>query len=196
MNTTLSSHVTPLRFSVIRSMVERAAAYKNVISLSIGEPDFDTPAFVCEAAMKDASRGFTHYAPSRGDAELRAAILAAERAKHGLPWEEENLLITSGAMHGLLAVMRTLLDEGDEVVAPAPCFSDYQGHCALAGGRLVQVPTRFEDGFMPTLEAMERPSPRKRAPCSSTRPAIPRAWCSTPPRWTCWPTLPCATTLW
>ena len=98
------------------------------------------------------------------DAELRAAILAAERAKHGLPWEEENLLITSGAMHGLLAVMRTLLDEGDEVVAPAPCFSDYQGHCALAGGRLVQVPTRFEDGFMPTLEAMEKAlTPKTRA---------------------------------
>ena len=58
MNTTLSSHVTPLRFSVIRSMVERAAAYDNVISLSIGEPDFDTPAFVCEAAMKDAAGGF------------------------------------------------------------------------------------------------------------------------------------------
>ena len=164
MNTTLSSHVTPLRFSVIRSMVERAAAYKNVISLSIGEPDFDTPAFVCEAAMKDASRGFTHYAPSRGDAELRAAILRAERAKHGLPWEEENLLTTSGARHGLLAVMRTLLDEGGEVVAPAPCFSDYQGHCALAGGSLVQVPTRFEDGFMPTLEAMEKAlTPKTRA---------------------------------
>ena len=155
MNTTLSSHVTPLRFSVIRSMVERAAAYKNVISLSIGEPDFDTPAFVCEAAMKDAAGGFTHYAPSRGDGDLRAALLRAERAKHGLAWEQENLLITSGAMHGLLAVMRTLLDEGDEVIAPAPCFSDYQGHCALAGGRLVQVPTSFDNGFMPTLEAME-----------------------------------------
>ena len=112
MNTTLSSHVTPLRFSVIRSMVERAAAYDNVISLSIGEPDFDTPAFVCEAAMKDAAAGFTHYAPSRGDGDLRAALLRTERAKHGLAWEQENLLITSGAMHGLLAVMRTLAGEG------------------------------------------------------------------------------------
>ena len=164
MNTKLSSHVTPLRFSVIRSMVERAAAYDDVISLSIGEPDFDTPDFVCNAAMTDAVRGYTHYAPSTGDPELRAALLEAERAKSGLPWQSENLLITSGAMHGLLAVMRTLLDEGDEVIAPAPCFSDYQGHCALAGGRLVQVPTRFEDGFVPTREALEAAlTPRTRA---------------------------------
>lgn len=164
MNTSLSSHVTPLRFSVIRSMLEKASAYRNVISLSLGEPDFDTPSFVCEAAMKDASRGFTHYAHSKGDKDLRAAVLAAERAKHGLPWEEENLLITSGAMHGLLAIMRTLLDEGGEVITPAPCFSDYQGHCALAGGKLIPVPTRFEDGFMPTLAAMENAiTPRTRA---------------------------------
>ncbi|WP_418764531.1 pyridoxal phosphate-dependent aminotransferase [Mailhella sp.] len=164
MNTTLSSHVTPLRFSVIRSMLERASAYHDVISLSIGEPDFDTPDFVCEAAMKDAKRGFTHYAASRGDPDLRAALLAAERAKSGLPWEQEHLLITSGAMHGLLAVMRTLLDEGDEVLCPAPCFSDYQGHCALAGGKLVQVATRFEDGFLPTREAMEAAlTPKTRA---------------------------------
>ena len=155
MNKTLSSHVTPLRFSVIRSMLEKAAAYDNVISLSIGEPDFDTPAFVCEAAMRDASRGFTHYAPSKGDADLRAAILEAERAKSGLPWTQENLLISSGAMHALLAVMRTILDEGDEVLTPAPSFSDYLGHCVLAGGRLVQVPTSFENDFLPTLEAME-----------------------------------------
>ncbi len=164
MNTKLSSHVTPLRFSVIRSMLEKAAAYDDVISLSIGEPDFDTPSFVCDAAMKDARNGFTHYAASTGDPELRAALLEAERAKSGLPWQQENLLVTSGAMHGLLAVMRTLLDEGDEVLAPAPCFSDYLGHCVLAGGRLVQVPTSFDNGFVPTLEAMEAAiTPKTRA---------------------------------
>ena len=155
MNTTISPYVTAQRFSVIRDMAARAAAYDNAIPLSIGEPDFHTPAFVCEAAMKDALRGHTHYAPSNGDPDLRAAVLEAERAKHGLPWEGKNLLITSGAMHGLLAVMRTLLSEGDEVLCPAPCFSDYAGHCGLAGGKLVQVPTRFENGFQPTLEEME-----------------------------------------
>ena len=98
MNTTISPYVTAQRFSVIRDMAARAAAYDNAIPLSIGEPDFHTPTFVCEAAMKDALRGHTHYAPSNGDADLRAAVLEAERAKHGLPWEGKHLLITTGAM--------------------------------------------------------------------------------------------------
>jgi aminotransferase len=155
MNTNLCSWVTSQRFSVIRDMVARASAYDNVISLSIGEPDFDTPAFVCEAAMKDTLKGFTHYAASNGDPDLRAALLNHIRNKTGLPYEGKHLLITTGAMHGLLAVMRTLLSEGDEVLCPAPCFSDYQGHCGLFGGKLVPVPTSFEQGFEPTLHDME-----------------------------------------
>ena len=155
MNTTLSSYVTSQRFSVIRDMVARAGAYKNVISLSIGEPDFDTPTFVCDKALQDARSGWTHYAPSNGDADLRAALLERIRSKTGIDYTGANLLITSGAMHGLLAAMRTLLMPGDEVITPAPCFSDYQGHCGLFGGKLVQVPTRFEDGFAPDLEVME-----------------------------------------
>lgn len=155
MNKKLSSCVTSQRFSVIRDMVARARAYDNVISLSIGEPDFDTPAFVCEAAMRDTLNGHTHYAASNGDADLRAALLKDICAKTSLPYAGQNLLITSGAMHGLLAVMRTLLENGDEVLCPAPCFSDYAGHCGLAGGKLVQVPTKFENGFEPTRAEME-----------------------------------------
>ncbi|WP_446424369.1 pyridoxal phosphate-dependent aminotransferase [Mailhella sp.] len=155
MNKKLSACVTSQRFSVIRDMVARAKAYENVISLSIGEPDFDTPSFVCEAAMRDTLKGHTHYAASNGDPELRAALLDDIRRKTGLPYEGKHLLITTGAMHGLLAVMRTLLEDGDEVLCPAPCFSDYAGHCGLAGGRLVQVPTTFENGFEPTRADLE-----------------------------------------
>lgn len=155
MNKKISSYVTAQRFSVIRDMVARAKAYNNVISLSIGEPDFDTPAFVCKAAMEDTIKGYTHYAASNGDPELRAALLKDICAKTGLPYEGKHLLVTTGAMHGLLAVMRTLLEAGDEVICPAPCFSDYTGHCGLAGGKLVQVPTKFANGFQPTLEELE-----------------------------------------
>ncbi len=151
----LNSRVTAQRFSVIRDMVARAKAYDDVISLSIGEPDFDTPAFVCEAAMRDAMKGFTHYAPSHGDEDLRAALLQEIRRKTGIPYGDENLLITTGAMHGLLAVMLTLLSEGDEVICPAPCFSDYQGHCGLAGATLVMVPTKFSEGFIPSREDLQ-----------------------------------------
>ena len=179
MNTNLSPYVTSQRFSVIRDMVARAAAYENVISLSIGEPDFDTPAYVCESAMKDALKGYTHYAASSGDPQLRAALLADIRRKTSLPYEGSNLLVTTGAMHGLLAVMRTLLSEGDEVICPAPCFSDYRGHCGLAGGVLVQVPTQFSNGFIPTREEMEACiTPRSRvllinSPCNPSGIVLP-----------------------
>lgn len=151
----LCSYVTSQRFSVIRTMSAKAAAYADSISLSIGEPDFNTPAFVCEAAYRDSLKGYTHYAPSSGDPELKKALLAVICRKTGLEYKDENLLITSGAMHGLLAVMRTLLEPGDEVICPAPCFSDYQGHCALAGGKLIQVPTLFENGFLPKRADLE-----------------------------------------
>ncbi|MBP3730029.1 MAG: aminotransferase class I/II-fold pyridoxal phosphate-dependent enzyme, partial [Mailhella sp.] len=101
------------------------------------------------------------------------------RKKTGIDYGEQNLLITTGAMHGLLAVMRTLLSEGDEVLCPAPCFSDYQGHCGLAGGKLVMVPTKFEDGFLPSMEALEKAlTPRSRvllvnSPCNPSGIVLP-----------------------
>ncbi len=168
-------------FSVIRDMAARAAQYSDAISLSIGEPDFHTPPAVCEAALHDALAGQTHYAPSNGEAGLRAALLAHIRAKGHEGVAQENLLITSGAMHGLLAVMRTLLDAGDEVITLAPHFSDYKGHVGLAGGTLVPVITRFEDGFLPREEALESAvTPRTRvllinSPCNPTGVVLPAA---------------------
>ena len=155
MNTQLNPNVTGQRFSVIRDMVSRAAAYDNVISLSIGEPDFNTPAFVCKSAFNDALQGYTHYAPSKGDEELKKALLPRLAGKYGIPFSMDELLITSGAMHGLLAVMLTLLQKDDEVICPAPCFSDYKGHCGIAGAKLVMVPTLFSRGFIPTRDDLE-----------------------------------------
>ena len=113
-----------LQPSGIRKFFDIANSMDNIISLSIGEPDFDTPAFVCEAAMKDTLKGYTHYAASNGDPELRAALLKDICAKTGLPYEGKNLLVTTGAMHGLLAVMRTLLEAGDEVICFGRCGDD------------------------------------------------------------------------
>ncbi len=181
MNTMLNPCVTGQRFSVIRDMVARASAYDNVISLSIGEPDFDTPSFVCHAAFKDTLHGCTHYAPSKGDADLKGQLLAKLTQKYGIPFTDSRILITSGAMHGLLASMLTLLQKGDEVICPAPCFSDYMGHCGIAGARLVMVPTRFSEGFIPTREGLEAcVSPRSRvllinSPCNPSGIVLPPA---------------------
>lgn len=181
MRKSIAACVKEQRFSVIRTMVARALAYENVLSLSIGEPDFDTPAFVCAAAGRDAARGYTHYAPSTGDVDLRAALLQHIKVSQGIELEQKNLLITTGAMNGLLAAMRTLLDVGDEILALAPYFSDYAGHAALAGARLVPVPTFLEDGFLPRMDVLERAvGPRTRvlllnSPCNPTGAVLPPA---------------------
>lgn len=177
----VSSSVKSQSFSVIRTMVARALAYENVLSLSIGEPDFDTPAFVCAAAGQDASRGYTHYAPSTGDPALRKALIQHVAQKQGVELGEKNLLISSGAMNGLLASMRTLLEVGDEILVLAPYFSDYAYHANLAGAKLVPVCTFLEDGFLPRMEAMEAAvSPRTRvlllnSPCNPTGAVLPPA---------------------
>lgn len=181
MHKPIAACVKAQSFSVIRTMVARALAYENVLSLSIGEPDFDTPAFVCAAAGRDAARGYTHYAPSTGDAELRLALLRHIKASQGIELEQKNLLITTGAMNGLMAAMRTLLDVGDEILTLAPYFSDYAGHAALAGARLVPVPTFLEDGFLPRMELLEQfVSPHTRvlllnSPCNPSGAVLPPA---------------------
>lgn len=168
-------------FSVIRTMVARALQYENVLSLSIGEPDFDTPTFVCAAAGRDAASGYTHYAPSNGDAQLRQALLEHIETTQGISLGAENLLITTGAMNGLLAAMRTLTDVGDEVLTLAPYFSDYAGHARLAGAHLVPVCTHLEDGFLPRMDALEHAvTPRTRvllinSPCNPTGAVLPPA---------------------
>lgn len=156
----ISSCVRGLHFSVIREMSMRASEYDDAITLGIGEPDMHTPQHVCLAAYQDACAGHTHYAPSKGDPELLQA-LADSLAARGYPGGVENLLVTHGAMHGLAAAMRTLLEEGDEAIIPAPHFPDYAAHVALAGGRLVEAPLDFDAGFVPTAAAIE--------PCISDR---------------------------
>ncbi len=140
--------------SVIREMFQRAAGLEGVISLGIGDPDFDTPAPVCRAALEDALAGHTHYVSSQGDPELLAELAAYLNQRYEFGLAPEDIVITSGGMGALAACMRALLDPGDEVVLPEPFFPDYEAHVLYAGGRLALVPTRVEDGFVPRPEAV------------------------------------------
>ncbi len=150
----ISSCVRELRFSVIREMSMRAAQYDDAITLGIGEPDMHTPQHICQAAYQDACAGHTHYAPSKGDPELLQALATSLQTRNN-PGGVENLLITHGAMHGLAAAMRTLLEVGDEVLLPAPHFPDYVPHVRLAGGRPIDVPLDFDSGFVPRAKDIE-----------------------------------------
>lgn len=148
--------VKELMPSKIREMSLRASGLDGVISLGIGEPDFPTPEEVCRRALEDALEGATHYAPSQGDPELLGALRNYLQRRYRLPLLEGNLLITSGGMGALTGFFRTVLNPGDEVLVPEPHFPEYRAHIELAGGKLVYVPTRLEEDYVPKPEQLER----------------------------------------
>jgi len=160
----LSNSVRQVGKSIIREMSDRASAYTNVISLGIGEPDFDTPEEICNAALQDALKGYTHYTPSRGYEDLVSALLDYIEASRGFRLAPEQLTVTHGGMGALTAVLRALLDPGDEVIVLEPHFPAYRAQIALAGGKIVPVPTRFEEGFVVDPRRVERAiTPRTKA---------------------------------
>lgn len=148
--------VRELRPSKIREMSLRAASLRGVISLGIGEPDFPTLPEVCQSALRDAMDGATHYAPSQGDPELLEELRVYLETRYGLPLKVENLLITSGGMGALIALFRTVLDPGDEVLVPEPHFPEYRAQIELAGGKLVHVHTGLGDNYVPKPEDVEK----------------------------------------
>jgi len=122
---------------------------KDVISLSLGEPDFDTPMHIKEAAVKSLMRGDTHYAPAQGIPELREEIARKLREENGLEVTAENILVTPGAKHAIFEVAQTLIDDGDEVILFDPSWVTYDACVKLSGGKTVWVPTDRENGFKP-----------------------------------------------
>ncbi len=129
----ISSTVKSLFASVIRDMSLRAEKYDNVISLGIGEPDFDTPDDICRQALQDAVDGMTHYVPSQGDPELLKGLEHYLRSTFGYEVEARNIVITGGGMGALTFYFRTMLEPGDEVLVPEPHFPSYLHHIRVGG---------------------------------------------------------------
>jgi len=133
--------------SGIRRFFDIAATMDNVISLGVGEPDYVTPWHVREAGIYALEQGYTTYTSNAGLLELRQAIVADLARRYSVTFDAgSECLITSGVSQGLDLVMRTLLDTGDEVIIPAPCYVAYGPCVTFAGGTPVYVPSseRFE----------------------------------------------------
>jgi aminotransferase len=144
----LSQRVAGLKPSGIRKFFDIAATMKDVISLGVGEPDFTTPKPILEAGVRSLRAGETHYTSNAGKLELRQAIsdhLVKRYDVHYDPVRE--ILITVGVSEALYLVMNALLDPGDEVIIPTPCFVSYQAEVILAGGLPVEIPSNPEDNF-------------------------------------------------
>ena len=159
----ISKNIESLRYSVIREMSQIAAQYDDVITLGIGEPDFDTPAPIIEKALEDARKGHTHYTHSQGDPELIKKLSVSLSKDLGKPVPPERIVITHGAMNGLANAFRTLMDPGDEIILIEPHFPDYLAHITLAHAVPRYVPSGFDKGFLPDpadIEAAVTPKTR------------------------------------
>jgi len=145
----LSKNIVSLRYSVIREMSQIAAQYDDVISLGIGEPDFDTPVPIVEKAFEDARGGHTHYTHAQGDPQLLRKLSACLSKDLGKTVPPGCIIITHGAMNGLANAFRTLMDPGDEIILIEPHFPDYLAHITLAHAVPRYVPSGFDNGFLP-----------------------------------------------
>ncbi|MCI0672256.1 MAG: pyridoxal phosphate-dependent aminotransferase [Myxococcaceae bacterium] len=164
----LASRLTAIKPSPTLALNARARALaqagEDVVSFAAGEPDFDTPQFIKDAAVEALRTGFTKYTATAGIPELRAAISEKLRRENRLGFTPEQVLVTCGAKHALYDLFQALLNEGDEVILFSPYWVSYPEMVQLACGRPVVLETREEDGFAPDPDALRRAlTPRTRA---------------------------------
>jgi aspartate aminotransferase len=135
----------------------------DVISLTVGEPDFDTPRAVKQAGIRAIEEGFTKYMPTAGTPELRQAVCAKLARENGLDYRPEQVIASVGAKHTIYNLLMALVDSGDEVVIPAPYWVSYPDMVLLAGGKPVIVETTEASGFKVTADQLRRAvTPRTR----------------------------------
>jgi aminotransferase len=147
-NRYLSDRVINLKPSGIRRFFDIAATMQDVISLGIGEPDFDTPLPVIEAGKRSLEQGHTHYTSNAGIIELRRKLAANLERLYGVSYHpEDEVIISVGGSEALYLAATALLNPGDEVIIPTPCFVSYQAEVYMAGGVPVEIACRMEDNF-------------------------------------------------
>jgi len=132
------------------------ASGRDVISLTVGEPDFDTPENIKTAAIDAIRKGYTKYPPVLGIPPLREAIAAKFKRENGLDYKASDTIVATGGKQILYNAFLVTMNPGDEVIIPAPFWVSYPEMVAINGGDPVLVPTRIEDGFKLQPEALER----------------------------------------
>lgn len=143
-----------MRPSGIRKFFDLAADMPHCISLGVGEPDFKTPWAIRDAGIRSLEQGRTKYTANAGLKELRAEICRYLGRRMELPYQVENILVTVGGSEAIDLTIRALVQPGDEVIIPEPCFVCYEPITQLTGGVPVHIATRVEDGFRLTAEAL------------------------------------------
>ncbi|WP_198805655.1 pyridoxal phosphate-dependent aminotransferase [Leptolyngbya sp. BL0902] len=156
----LASRVTRVTPSMTLAIAAKAKAMKAeglpVCSFSAGEPDFDTPDHIKAAAKAALDQGKTRYGPAAGEPALRQAIASKLQRDNNLCYGPENIIVTNGGKHSLYGLIMALIEEGDEVIIPAPYWVSYPEMVQLAGGTPVIVPTTAEQGYRITPDQLRQ----------------------------------------
>lgn len=174
LNTRLASARPSATYAIIDRVAQRRAEGAKIISLCAGEPDFDTPAPIREAARQAIDQGHTRYTQVAGSRALREAVAAKFREENGLPVEWQDTLVCSGGKQVIYNALAATLNEGDEVIVPAPFWVSYPEMVQLCGARSVIVTCDARSGFKLTAQALaEAITPRTRwlilnSPCNPT----------------------------
>ena len=155
----LSARAAALQPSLTLAISARAkqlqAEGHDICSLSAGEPNFDTPQFIRQAAVEALDNGATRYGPAAGEPLLRQAIATKLERSNGMAVSPQQVLVTNGGKQALYNLFQVLLDPGDEVLLPAPYWLTYPELAALAGASVKVLPSSANDGFRLDLEALE-----------------------------------------
>ena len=154
MRNPLSKAITEIQPSGIRRFFDAASTMSNVISLGVGEPDFDTPGHVREEGIYSLEKGRTFYTGNSGLIELREEIGRYLDRRFGLSYSADEILVTVGGSEAIDIGFRTMLDPGDEVIIPEPCYVSYLPCVKLAGGVPVRLPLEEKDQFKLTKEKL------------------------------------------
>ncbi len=159
-NSILSNRILSLSESATLEMTrlsrELKSEGKDVIALSIGEPDFNTPQNVKDAGKLAIDNNITHYPPVPGFLELREAIAAKLKRDNNLDYGPENIVVSTGAKHSLINVFMCILNDGDEVIIPAPYWVSYPEMVGLSGGKSVVINTDIDSDFKIKPEDIEK----------------------------------------
>ena len=160
----ISGKVKSLPVSGIRKFFDIVSQMDDVISLGVGEPDFTTPWRIREACIYSLEKGYTTYTSNYGLLELRQLISADIQRRFGISYDPETqILVTVGVSEAIDLALRAMLEPGDEVIVPEPCFVAYKPCVVLAGGVPIAIPTSPETGFAPKAEQIEQAvTPRTR----------------------------------
>ena len=173
----LSSRLNRLAASATLAMSQKSSEMKaqgiDVINMSVGEPDFNTPDHIKAAAQKAIDNNYSKYSPVAGYPDLRKAIVAKLKNEHGLDYTAAAISVSNGAKQCVCNAVLALVDDGDEVIIPAPYWVSYPQMVKLAGGTPVIVPAGFEQDFKMTAQQLEEaitPKTRMLILCSPSNP--------------------------